>query len=937
MDAPAPEFVVVPHTHWDREWYEPHDVFRLKLVHMLDGLLDTLEANPGYRFTLDGQAAAVDDYLEMRPSQRSRLEAAVARGQLAVGPWLILLDEFLCDGETIVRNLELGLRASRRVGTELRVGYLPDMFGHAAQTPQVLRGFGIRHAALWRGTPARIDRHAFAWSAPDGSAVRVENLFDGYGNALDVYAVAEGPGGPEALGPAAASYIESVAGWFDGDPVLGMLGTDHYAPPVDLMQTIDAADALSTAARFRVDTIGGYVRRAAPEWDAGDDSALAHLPAVTGELRSHARGNLLPGVFSIRTNLKQAMADAERGLAVAERLDAAFGEDDHRAFFDSAWYKLVESTAHDSVTGCGVDATATEVEGRLGIAASVARGVVLRTMQRLAASVDAGRFVVANPTGFARRAHVEVTVHDPARVELGDGVQLLSPLPEVLGDELLTSAELPKLLRRIHGRELFGQLINAYAFSDDGIRFQVAEAPEGAFDLAAFTAELQARIDADPAGERIWRVQIIAAPRHTALVSVPVGGLATADVDLATAYGSGDVVRTTERMLANRHVAVTVRDDGSVHIAAADGTVLDGALRLVDEGDRGDAYNYGPVDAATAVTTPETVEVHVLEHGPLRGRLLVRRFYAVPDALDASDPDRRSQTRTDLVVDTVLELREDEPMLRVTIDFVNTAADHRLRVLVPTGIPGLGAVPGSSAAGQYAVTERGRTGEGGWGEFPLPTYPAARFVHAGRASVLVTKHSEYEVVGDDTTGEDAIALTLVRAVGMMSVNVHPLRDEPAGGEFAVPGAQYLGTRVRTVFGILPSAGGWTESYTARWSELLRMEPEVARGTRGGPPVVGGVAGAGGPAIPVPLPEAPLLEVEGDVVLESFRLVDAGGEVPPVWEARFVNYRHEPQRLAARAAGIWDRVDLAGHVRERDVDLRSFTIGPARIETFRRRG
>ena len=142
------------------------------------------------------------------------------------------------------------------------------------------------------------------------------------------------------------------------------------------------------------------------------------------------------------------------------------------------------------------------------------------------------------------------------------------------------------------------------------------------------------------------------------------------------------------------------------------------------------------------MTDPDEVEVSVLETGPLRGRLRVRRSYTVPARLDARDPDARSEASVPLVVDTVLELRESEPMLRVEVDFVNPAADHRLRVLVPSGEQNL---PGSSAAGQYVVTERGREGEGGWGEFPLPTYPVARFVHAGRASLLVTKHSEYEL------------------------------------------------------------------------------------------------------------------------------------------------------------------------------------------------
>ena len=141
-DAPTAMWII-PHTHWDREWYEPHDVFRARLVRMIDGLLDLLEREGAYRFTLDGQAAAFEDYLAIRPHNRERLRAAVDRGQLAIGPFLILLDEFCCDGETTVRNLELGIRSCRAMGGEMRVSYLPDMFGHAAQMPQVLCGFDM--------------------------------------------------------------------------------------------------------------------------------------------------------------------------------------------------------------------------------------------------------------------------------------------------------------------------------------------------------------------------------------------------------------------------------------------------------------------------------------------------------------------------------------------------------------------------------------------------------------------------------------------------------------------------------------------------------------------------------------------------------------------------------------------------------------------------
>ena len=116
---------VVPHTHWDREWYEPFQTFRLRLVDTLDALLDLLEADPSYsRFLLDGQVAVVDDYLEVRPEHVGRLRRLVAAGRLAIGPWYILMDEFLVSGETLVRDLQLGIERGAAYGGTADVGYL---------------------------------------------------------------------------------------------------------------------------------------------------------------------------------------------------------------------------------------------------------------------------------------------------------------------------------------------------------------------------------------------------------------------------------------------------------------------------------------------------------------------------------------------------------------------------------------------------------------------------------------------------------------------------------------------------------------------------------------------------------------------------------------------------------------------------------------------
>ena len=174
---------IVPHTHWDREWYKSYQDFRLALVELIDTLIPLLERDASYpHFMLDGQMAVVDDYLEVRPEAEGRLRALAAAGRVSMGPWYILMDEFLASGETIVRDLQMGLARGAAFGGVMDVGYLPDMFGHIAQMPQILRLAGFRDAVVWRGVPSQVTKNAFVWVAPDGSSVRAEYLPVGYGN-----------------------------------------------------------------------------------------------------------------------------------------------------------------------------------------------------------------------------------------------------------------------------------------------------------------------------------------------------------------------------------------------------------------------------------------------------------------------------------------------------------------------------------------------------------------------------------------------------------------------------------------------------------------------------------------------------------------------------------------------------------------------------------
>ena len=56
---------------------------------------------------------------------------------------MILMDEFMVSGETLVRDLQMGTARAAELGGAMPVGYLPDMFGHVAQMPQILRLAGL--------------------------------------------------------------------------------------------------------------------------------------------------------------------------------------------------------------------------------------------------------------------------------------------------------------------------------------------------------------------------------------------------------------------------------------------------------------------------------------------------------------------------------------------------------------------------------------------------------------------------------------------------------------------------------------------------------------------------------------------------------------------------------------------------------------------------
>jgi mannosylglycerate hydrolase len=790
-----PRYVaIVPHTHWDREWYEPFQTFRMRLVDMLDKLIPILERDPSYaRFLLDGQMAVVDDYLEVRPEAEKRLRALAATGRLAMGPWYALMDEFLISGETIIRDLKLGFARGAAFGGVMEVGYLPDMFGHIAQMPQILRLAGFEHAVVWRGVPSKVESSGFWWEAPDGSTVRAEYLMTGYGNGAAIGDDAK------ALVARIADHIEEV-GSFLIDGLLFMNGTDHQEPQPWLGRVVAEANSIQEEFDIKITSLADYLAQAPTE----------DLVKWTGELRSGCRANVLMGVASNRVDVKQAAAVTERQLERrAEPFAALFQPVDSwpARLFEIAWTGVVQNAAHDSICACSVDDVVDAVLHRFEESRAIAEGLADRALTAFARSLQDAGPVVLNPSARPRGGVVEALL--PGSTAPGGTQELPAPsgafgIPRGLGAMTLDAATVRTLISLLPS----GSQINPTTWIQDvrvaedetGIDITIAFGPDEQYDvpIATIKQDLYTRLGARP--DSVVRVRIDQPQLVNVLARVaPIAGFGWSGFQPASPeHPVSAEAKPDEVVFSNGLLTVAVdRTDGTFALDEKKGFGT-----LVDDGDLGDSYNYSPPLQDSVVSKPDSVAVSLESTGPIEAAAKVVSIYSWPDHVDGTTQKRVGEQTVE--VTTTLTLRADEPFVRVTTRFVNPSRDHRLRVHMPLVEP----TDHSMAECAFTVVRRGLTAEGRADEFGLPTFPSRRFVSAGGLTVAHEGLLEYELVDIEPEGADegdakarGIAITLLRSTGMLSRLGMKYRPLPAGPLTPVAGLQMVGKVIESHYAV----------------------------------------------------------------------------------------------------------------------------------------
>ncbi|GAC1405005.1 MAG: hypothetical protein NVSMB49_24010 [Ktedonobacteraceae bacterium] len=448
--------LLVPHTHWDREWYQTFQQFRIRLVQAIDKLLNILDRDDTFHhFMLDGQTIILDDYLEIQPEQEERLRQHIRSGRILVGPWYVQPDEFLVSGESLIRNLQVGLRQAINFGNPMYVGYVPDSFGHIAQLPQIFQGVGIDNAVFWRGVGAEAKQSEFYWEAPDGSSVLVAHLADpiGYSNARHM------PLNPEEFVTRVELLVANILPKANTQTLLFMNGSDHLEIQEGLPATIQAANELMKAIdpsrknllahlsndytsdesiknydsiSVQIGTLPQYIE------NLRQYEKLDALQTLTGEMRSSQYSHLLPSVLSSRMWIKQQNTATEHLLERwVEPLTAwawKTGAPYPQGFIHTAWRYLLQNHPHDSICGCSLDQVHRENAVRFAQSQQIAESLLQQAMQQIVQATDTR---APFPTPHASYEPVAIVVFNPAPGPRSEVVRTEVQLPGSLHNAVI--------------------------------------------------------------------------------------------------------------------------------------------------------------------------------------------------------------------------------------------------------------------------------------------------------------------------------------------------------------------------------------------------------------------------------------------------------------------------------------------------------------------
>lgn len=726
---------IVPHMHWDREWYFSTEESRILLVNNMKEIMDMLENNPDYPyFVMDGQTAILEDYLAVKPQDKERIKKLVEEGKLIIGPWYTQTDEMVVGGESIVRNLLYGIKDCGEFGDYMKIGYLPDSFGQSAQMPQILNGFDIKHSMFWRGCSERkgTGKTEFNWTSDDGSEVVVQMLPLGY--AIGKYL----PTDIDALKKRMEKYFPVLDRGATTEHEILPNGHDQMPVQKNIFDVIEKLKELYPDREFFLSRYENIFEELEKE---------SNRDTISGEFLDGKYMRVHRSIFSTRMDIKAANARIEAKITnILEPLASiaySLGFEYHHGLIELIWKEIMKNHAHDSIGCCCSDKVHKEIMNRF-----------------LLAEEKVDRLIE-----FYKR-------------KITDAISCEKAL-----DKLTIFNLMPYEREEIIRAQIITKMKSFEMVNDEGIKldFQVIHKEE--IDAGLIDRQIVHYGNYDPF--MIYTIEFKDV--------VPAMGYKTYLIKESEFMIEKEYEAVNK--IDNDFYEIEVNENGTLKILDKKiNKTFDNVLLMENGGDEGDEYDFSPLVDEKLIFNTHVKAEYSIKKNKFNNEIKISYRLDVPKNIES-----RKNNNIDGYVDFNISINvpNDKARIDIVFDIDNQACDHRIRTYIPTNIASkfsvsdnqFGYIKRDVYDEAMDVWEKE-----GWDERPDSIYPMLTFVGLSDdkhgVAVLTNSTREFEIVGEKF---DTIAITLFRSVGFLGKEEMIRRPgRPSGIKLPTPDSQLIG-------------------------------------------------------------------------------------------------------------------------------------------------
>lgn len=394
---------LVGHAHLDLVYrWRWSETIHFAAVETFENVLKVMEQEPDLVFA-QSQLALYEAVEQQHPQLFQRILEKIQAGKwVVVGGMWTESDMNLPDGESLVRQFLVGRNYMRqKLGIDTEIAWLPDVFGHNANLPQILAGCGMKYYVAGRCLPP--DQPLFWWEGSDGSRVLAYRFPEHYSSEIR----------PE--------MFDTLQNWLGESPVAEVLfltgeGDHGGGPRKTDLENFNQLNSTGAARLVSFIPPSLYFEKL--------NLSRLDLPVVRGELNFFARG-----CYTTQARVKWMNRTGENLLLTAEKFatNARFihrKSAGQRHELTEAWKKLLWLQFHDNLPGTSIGPVYEDNESVWQQIAQPGNDVLDEALETIGARI--------NTTG----AGIPVVVYNPLAWERSDLVSLWVTVPKEF-DEML--------------------------------------------------------------------------------------------------------------------------------------------------------------------------------------------------------------------------------------------------------------------------------------------------------------------------------------------------------------------------------------------------------------------------------------------------------------------------------------------------------------------